>query len=390
MSLIGLFMLLYLFQVVRPLIALAYYQKFSVMPAAQYQLVTKTLETTIRFDRKNPQYHSDLGTYLHQFYAEQPSPDELQREMGLQQASASLKRAVMLDPGDTWNYYELARLSLSEGDGSDVSACSSFENLERCLPARYFLTALKKSPHNLFLRRTAGRWLYDIAPENALELLQQFIPEKHQDSQESILDLSKFLYDIRLDYEGDLLYQRLLEGTTSDTICHSTSIVFPPTQGTADQNVIELGSDDGSAEWRTYLASEVVRVKKVICLPDNTEDFSAASLKIFMGNGGNGNFWADITIDTQLIRRYSPYAPVPRNATWHEIPFDPAILKGKSVVGVYIRVSGATSKDNFLQLLGDRDTIRQSSMFNFQETGDLSQDEGVQTGEYMIRLVLKK
>ena len=388
MSLIGLLMLLYFVRIVRPLLALAYHQKFVGIPLEKSERAVQTLETAIRFDRQNSQYHQELGTLLHRQYAETPSLEKSQQQSGFQSAAASLKQAVMLNPGDQWNYYELARLSLSEGDGSDIF-CSSFEAIERCRPAGYFLEALKKSPSNLFLRRTAGRWLYDTAPEKPFEILQQFAPEKSEDSQESSVKLSQFLYDIREDYKSDLQYQRQHGGSITEAVCSSTSIIVPPEKEIAEQKVIELGSDDGSDEWRAFLSSETARLKKVICLPEDVKDYRYAALKIMMNHVGSEDFIAWVYVDGQLIKTYD--RDIPRRKQWYEIPFDPRILDEKPFINVYVRVEGASYEGkNYLQIWADRDSTTKYSSRDYHQTDDLSSDKGLQSGEYMIRLLLKK
>ena len=389
MSIIGSLVFVYLVRVVSPLIALAHHQNFVGLRSEQSQFAAQMLETAIRFDRKNSQYRQELGMHLHHSSVELLSLDDPQQKLDFQHAEASLKRSVILNPGDPWNYYELARLSLSRGYKSDAFVCSSLENIERCLPGKYFLTALQKAPNNLFLRRTAGRWLYDIAPENAFGLLQSIFPETSENSQENVLKLSKFLYDIRKDYESDLQYQRLHEGSASELICGSANILSAQILETEKQKIIELGSDDGSAEWRTFLASETARSKKIICLPDKVENYTHAALKILMNHVGSKNFIAWIYIDGQLIKKYE--RDIPRQKQWYEIPFDPKLLYGKTFVNVYIRVAEASYRGgNYLQIWADSDSTTGYSSRDYHQTDDLSADKGFQSGEYMIRLLLKK
>ena len=75
---------------------------------------------------------------------------------------------------------------------------------------------------------------------------------------------------------------------------------------------------------------------------------------------------------------------------WYEIPFDIHWLHGKSRISVYIRVSDASQRGNFLQIWGSQKTSTSESMFNFETTEDLSSERGIQTGEYLIRLILRK
>jgi hypothetical protein len=107
-----------------------------------------------------------------------------------------------------------------------------------------------------------------------------------------------------------------------------------------------------------------------------------------MNNGGNRHFSVQVSIDDHQIAEYQ--RTVPRAANWHEIPFDITLLRGKTKITVYIRVLGASKAGNYLQIGGDQDTPTTHSVFNVQTTNDLSPEEGVQTGEYMIRLVLRE
>jgi hypothetical protein len=180
-----------------------------------------------------------------------------------------------------------------------------------------------------------------------------------------------------MDYESDREAKRALQSKKDDLEECKASFAL--------QGGIELGNDDGSAEWKTRLTSGTDRVKKVICLPENLNEYDYVALKIFMNNGGNGNFIARISIDDQLIKRYDYTAP--HVGKWYELPFEKTLLKGKSSINVYIRVTGTSRAGNYLQIWGDPNT---HSVFNFDTTDDLSFDEGVQSGEYMIRLVLRK
>jgi hypothetical protein len=154
-----------------------------------------------------------------------------------------------------------------------------------------------------------------------------------------------------------------------------------------DSHRIELGNDDGSAEWSTRLTAETMRIKKVICLPDTLESYDTATLRIFLHHGGSPDFSMQVSLDDQPVRALPP---LPETAQWHEIPLEKSLLTGKSSITVYIRVSGASEAANFLEIRGDQDTLTTQSVFNLKTTHDLSPDEGNQTGEYMIRLVLSR
>jgi hypothetical protein len=405
-SSVCLLVIFYLFRIITSLSAFAYHQKFlgiisqrevATITENQHNSVTASLKNAIRYDSNNPKYHYELGSYLHQYHAESKSQEvQATKKKGFQEAEAYFKTAVMLDPGNPWYYYELGRLDSTKGECFGKQNARFLENPEECSTARYFLTALKKSPYRLFLRRVVGGWYYQYNPKNAFPIIRDIISrdaERTLNPQETALEFSEFLYEIHFDYESDLQYQKAKSDIYSVEQCCMINIIQSPERSKKEeQNLkeIELGNDDGSSEWRTFLASDQVRVKKVICLPENIADYNSAALKILMNNGGSGSFVALININNHLIKQYDHTDPVPRNVAWYEIPFDKALLLGKSSINVYIRVRGATLKDNFLQIRGDRDTSIKHSVFNFGIDDDLSFDEGIQTGEYMIRLVLRK
>ncbi len=295
----------------------------------------------------------------------------------LHEAASWLRKAGALDPADPWYFYELGRLSHTR----DACLAQQENRSDRCPAARYFLTALHNAPNNMFLREAVGRWFYDYDRDTAHQLLRKIIaretiimPEHPEISHK----YSKFLYDIHLDYESDREAKHLLHrAALPNVLRHSPG-----------NQEIELGNDDGTVEWSTRLGSETLRVKKIISLPGNLEKYDSAALKVYMNNGGNEDFIARIGIDDQLIKTYEQ--TVSRTAQWYEIPFDTSLLQGKSSINVYIRVTDVSAAGNYLQIWGDQDTPTAQSVFNFNTTDDLSFDKGIQTGEYMIRLVLKK
>ena len=74
---------------------------------------------------------------------------------------------------------------------------------------------------------------------------------------------------------------------------------------------------------------------------------------------------------------------------WHEIPIDVALLQHLTAINVYIRSMSKDMERTFI-IWGDQGTPTTHSVFNVQLTEDLSPSPGRQTGEYMIRLVLRK
>ncbi|PID58900.1 hypothetical protein CSB45_02555 [candidate division KSB3 bacterium] len=395
LGLFGILLLSYIARAVPPVIALLYHQQFSRISTSHAQRALHTLRRAVRFDPHNPQYHQTLATALHQLSAEQSSLEESQRMM--QHAAASIRQAIMLNPGDPWNYYELGRLE------DEQHNCFTLPP-EACPAQQYFLYALQKYPGSLFLRGVVASWLYPHDPAHALELIQSFLrrsPESTSpifdliwerypdyetlkrflpDTPKAIHEFSKFLYQHHLDYASDLEMQR----AASPASCDAADVL----QRSPDRRVLVLGHDDGSADWRSYLASEDTRIKKTLCLPDDVASYDEAVLQILMNRGVPGDCITDIYVNKELIQPLTH--SIPHEPAWNEIPIDISLLHGKRAIHVYVRVRNASASGNYLQIMGDHDTPTARSVFNLDATRDLSLDNGIQQGEYMIRLVLKK
>src|SRR4030042_255197 len=115
--------------------------------------------------------------------------------------------------------------------------------------------------------------------------------------------------------------------------------------------------------------------------------YQSAAVKLFAKRVGNDSFTIRLSIDDQVLT--FPAGTIPMIWRWHEIPVDISRLRGKAAVTLYIRANGA-SENGYLQIAGDQDTPTRYSMLNFQQTNDLSSEEGAQRGEYVIRFILKK
>ncbi|PIE35293.1 hypothetical protein CSA56_04750 [candidate division KSB3 bacterium] len=383
-GIIVLLIVIYLFWVVRLLIAAVHYQQsiaataqgVPTMTTVQRDAARRSLTTAIRLDGKNPRYHFAQGSFLFQLHSESSQPDiEQQQEKWIRDAESSLKNAIRLDPANAWNYYELARFKEFMTPCADIHG---IDTPESCPSAKLFVQALHYAPNQLFLRNSVGLWLYYQDRETAFTVIRDVIARYTTNPQEREIEFSKFLYDMRLDYESDL---------HSSVWKESVGKCAGPIK--QDQHSIELGSDDGFAEWRTYLASKRSRVKKVICLPETTEQYDYAALKIMMSHGGHENFIASIYIDDQPVQFYD--REVPHQKHWYEIPFAPSFLRGKTFINVYIRVDEASYRGgNYLQIWGDQKPATEHSSRDYHRKRDLSDDRELQTGEFMIRLVLKK
>ena len=386
---------LYLFRVANAYYAFVHYeavngviapQKIVPVDATQHAQVVSQLETAIRHDGDNAEYAYALGSYLARYYTDVQNSETMSRKNeGWREAEGWLQKAVRLDPANPWYYYELGLLSYSRGDCHDWNHAHPTEGWEKCPVTRYFWAALHTAPQQTFLREAVGRWYYAYDRATTVRLMREIMAGDKGNAPVGYgiaTEFAKFLYTMRMDYESDLEAKRALPPEKEGAERCKVNVALQ------NQQEIELGADDGSAEWRTPLTSETVRIKKVICLPENLEAYQRAALEIYMSTNGNKNFTAQISIDDHDLKSSPP--TVSGGRKWYEIPFDKSLLQGKASITVYIRVTGASETGGYLEIWGDQDPPNTQSTFNFNTKNDLSSDQGVQTGEYMIRLVLRK
>jgi hypothetical protein len=398
-SLGGALVFCYLFLVIRAYSAVLYHEQFrdtvalierGYGSAKGIDSITHSLRQAIRYDGNNADYAFALGDYLFGYYVNRNEEDRRElRTAGLAEAESWVEQAVMRDPANPWYYYELGRINFYQAD-CKASVDRRFDDdafWESCPTARYFLAALENAPNEYFLRRVAGGWLYHFDRELGLWVMRHIIP-KATDVKADGIDqhIAQFLYDIQLDYESDnWLYHSSADSAEESATCEGIRILHRSTDGAE----IELGNDDGTEEWRVFLTSENARVKKVICLPENVDAYQNAALKIMMNHAGRAGFVTRIALDDQIIKTY--HHDLPRQRQWHEIPIEKQLFQEKSRVNIYLRVTNASyHSGNYLQVWGDQDTPTIHSSVNDHRTEDLSRDRGTQTGEYMIRLVLRK
>lgn len=347
------------------------------------------INQAIRWDRNHGGYAFALGDFLYQQAVQHGKTADIDEYVRLlDEAEEWLNQAVWQDPANPWYYYNLGRVSLLQGtcEQSEGAEADFDRMLAVCPTARHYFLALRNAPNNAFLRRFAGGWFYRYDQALAFAMMSRILNVANSQPPSAVEEprmIAQFLYDMHLENESE--HWRRQYAVNPLASCERPDVLR-----TADNLAeIELGSDDGSAEWRAILISDGERVHKEICLPDSIEAYSEGVLKILMNNGGNGNFTAQIVIDETVIHEFTPVLSVPRESAWYDIPFDPQILRGKKRIQVYIRVSGASWSGNYLQIWGDQQTSSGRSTWNLDRSDDLSPDQGLQTGEYLIRLVLK-
>lgn len=363
-----------------------------------HHIALSSAQQAIASDSNNADYHFALGSYLyrHAFDDDRQGDVEASRQ-SLDDAEFWLRNAVMLAPSNPWYYYELGNVGLARGE-CQPSLQKTMHATKPCKTVEYYHVALHNAPMNYFLRRNAGRWLYDYDQEIGLAVLEELRQHTYGTEPASHaqwnLQIGRLLYDLQLDMVSDEYANRAGNAALAkDFECMAVPLDYPILRPIEENNPgqeVVFGNDDGTPEWRTHLYSDTMRIRKDICLPDDVQTYTTAALKILMNNGANGAFTARFFIDDHLVKTYSPLDPVPRIAAWYEMPVDLELLRDRPMVSVYIRVSGVSNQGNYLQVWGDGDTPNADSVLNFDRTEDLSFHEGIQSGEYMVQLVLRK
>ena len=344
----------------------------------------KSLERAVRAAPNNAGYTHALGKLL--FDAATANALDSENITALFHDSESgMKQAIMLNPANPWFYYELGRM-IHERDGCQEPLDGSSD----CASAHYFLAALKNAPKEMFLREAVGHWflLYD-KPKGERLMKELAVGDKpvSVESPEISRNFARLLYAFRLDDEArqERRQRQLIEGESFSAHCRPNQLSKIDTS-----EALEFGNDAGFAEWKAPLANDAERIHKSICLPENFTEYRYSALKLYMNNGGRNDFTVHISVNGRRIKSFE--RTVPQLAKWYEIPFDKSVLEGRTVCDVDIRIENASADadGNFLQIWGESQTPNSRSTWNFETTEDLSSEEGIQQGEYLIRLVLKK
>ena len=160
----GVLVVFSLIQVLFTLVGLAYWQKFQIISPEyifeahsepQHQVARKLLQEAIRYDQNHPGYAAQLGSYLLDSALIDQGFEE--RERVLFEAERWLKHAIMLDPENQWNYYQLGRLYQQRDACGEITRP---EDITDCPAAQFFLlalllllSALQNTDKQKFLRR---------------------------------------------------------------------------------------------------------------------------------------------------------------------------------------------------------------------------------------------
>lgn len=355
-----------------------YRDETTLATAAQKPQFRQHLESAIHGDPNNAVYAAALGHAL------------LRNKTGAEadaafvnEAEGWLQRASLLNPTNADYYVALAYLSDLRGD-----CAMTTDGLEECATARYLQAALRNAPKRQSIRKMVVTWYYQHAPEAAAQIVEQMQAQDtgniHQNWQvaRQYQEFSELLYTLDLDFAADREAAHAIAAPEPQA-CPPQIVRHAP-----DERELELGSDDGAPDWAATLSEPGHRLKKVICLPPDVDAYTSAAVKIFMYHGGEDRFTLRIGIDDQTIQVAGH--TVSPEWRWQEIWFDPSVLRGKTRVNIYLRVENASAPRNVLRVPGDADASTQYSSFGDGNSADLSPDAGRQSGEYMIRLVLRK
>lgn len=131
-------------------------------------------------------------------------------------------------------------------------------------------------------------------------------------------------------------------------------------------------------------------IQKELILLDHVVEYHRVFLKIFM-NGANGynpeqrhTYDLVVRVDDRIVKVF--FGGVPPIADWYLIPLPLDIIQGKQKIVVSLSVTGnPDAGHNYAVIYGDANAATRFSSFNGQKA-DLSLYDGIQTGEYMIRL----
>ncbi len=152
----------------------------------------------------------------------------------------------------------------------------------------------------------------------------------------------------------------------------------------------EVADDDGSGEARTYLSETGCRARKVLTVDD--PGAVAEPVVRFFGNSPGADFELVVTLNGTDLASF-PGAAL-RSTIWHEAPAAGALKAGENIVE--FRVTGNPDPNpDYFNLRIDTNAKTGRSSWSTDEgatfaTDDLSPDGGVQTGEYLVRIMDKQ
>lgn len=338
-------------------------------------------------------YGAELGAYVLEHAlrllsadahaADAGEPPDAEPAPSWEEIEALVTQALLRDPANPWYAYALGRISNLRG------ACGPpvfFESGRACRTARVYRAALRNYPKNLFVRRELLAWWLAYDPDEGRRMIRQLVA---QDEEEPLLphtvpearSFAAMLYRVAEDdaSERELRLARAASGTDPEAHDAPSPIMR---RGAVDV----VGRDDGTADWYAPLTSPEQRVRKRFCLPDDLSAYRAASLRLLLSAGPGMAGGVRIALDDAPLALSG--AAIPTIPAWQEVPVPVERLRGKACVSVYVRVTQPAAEQEALRVWGDARATTRDSLWNFEQSADLSSADGTQAGEYAIRLLL--
>lgn len=360
----------------------------ATLDPSQHAQILSDLRQAARYAPLDAEYASALGTYMYDVVTKTDSlANPPLMTDGFTETEKWMIQAVLDDPANPWYYYSLGRLHYSRGDCHHWQKFHPNDDWDACPVTRYFRAALENAPKHPFFREAFGRWYGFYDQERARQHMRDLLAH---DDPDAPIDLggqqfARFLYDLHMDFESTQIVEKAWPSPSKEpsSQCQSEIIAHAP-----DSPRVEIGSDDGTAEWKTPLLTGTDRVKKTLCLPEDIGLYRKVSLLIFANRGSTGEMILTVGINAE-IREVPGYA-LPQSPAWYEIPLEMSLLEEHPAIQVYLRARGVNSPEHAPIIWGDAHSPRRDSEYNFRRTDDLSSEAGPQTGEYMIRLILER
>jgi hypothetical protein len=360
----------------------------ATLEPSQHEQILSDLRQAVRYAPLDAEYASALGTYLYNvvtktdLFTNAPLITD-----GFTEAEKWMTQAVLHDPANPWYYYGLGRLHYSLEDCHNWRVTHPTENWDVCPVTRYFRTALENAPKHPFFREIFGRWYAFYDPEQAKQHMRDLLVHDNPDApiDHGVEKFARFLYDLQMDFESAQVVKQVWPSPSEENSLQCQSGIIARTPDSAH---IEIGYDDGTAEWKTPLLSDTDRIKKTLCLPEDIEAYRKASLLLFINRGSKEDMTLKVGINAE-IRKISA-SLLPHSPAWYKIPLTMSLLEENPIIQVYLRTSGVDSPEQAPEIWGDAHSPTHDSEYNFRRTNDLSSEAGTQTGEYMIRLVLEQ
>jgi 4-amino-4-deoxy-L-arabinose transferase-like glycosyltransferase len=144
----------------------------------------------------------------------------------------------------------------------------------------------------------------------------------------------------------------------------------------------------GGRDWRSYLADPNYSICKILNLPVYLDYVPEVFLEILMKSAGGEDFCLHIAIDGRTIKELKG-DKLPKQWDFYSLALPKLLLKGKDKITVKLSITGSPDLDtNYVLIYGDTRSTSEYSyvVHNGKFSQDLSLDQGLQTGEFIIRL----